>query len=374
VTNHTLGARSEYHQTLDSGLTVRAGGDVLFESLAQNVQNQNTSQQSGGPPLAGGPPSYGSPSFSDGPTNNNAHLGLDQARRDFTTGAWLDAILPITAKLDVTPGLRADLFVSGGRVALSLDPRISARYALSPKLTVTHGLALVHQAPSFVVPIPGFKPSLAGGLQSAVQYSAGLSYLLPAAFESSCSLFQNAFFNMTDLISVIQLENAANQNVTDIRTRGHAYGAELMIRRSLAGNVGGFVSYTLSRSVRSTGNLQGPATTDRTHVLNVALSGNLGRNWRLGGRWLFYSGIPASVIDIRAAQTPPRTPPFWRLDFKLQKRWYIKSPDAWWGVVFEVLNTTLNKEVLSGDCIGSACTFQSIGPVTIPSIGGEGAF
>jgi hypothetical protein len=79
-------------------------------------------------------------------------------------------------------------------------------------------------------------------------------------------------------------------------------------------------------------------------------------------------------VDIHAAQAPPRTPPFWRLDFKLQKRWYIKSPDAWWGVVLEVLNTTLNKEVLSGDCIGSACTFQSIGPVTVPSIGAEGAF
>jgi len=362
VTNHMIGARTEYHQALDPALTLRAGADALFESLAQKLQNQNTGQVNG------------DASFSDNSTNNDADFGFNQTRRDFTTGAWLDAVFAVTPKIEVTPGLRADLFVSGGRVALAVDPRISVRYALTKKLIVTHGLALVHQAPSFVVPVPGFKPSLAGGLQSAVQYSAGLSYALPQGFESSFSLFQNDFFNMTDLISVIQLENAANQSATDIRATGHAYGAELMIRRSLARNVGGFVSYTLSRSVRSTGKLEGPATTDRTHVLNVALSGNLGRNWRLGGRWLFYSGIPANVVDIRAAQAPPRTPPFWRLDVKLQKRWYIKSPDAWWGVALEVLNTTLNKEVLSGDCIGSACTFQSIGPVTVPSIGAEGAF
>jgi len=188
-------------------------------------------------------------------------------------------------------------------------------------------------------------------------------------------VFQNAFFNMTDLISLAQLRNTSDEkDDKDFRSTGHAYGVELMIRRSLARNIGGFVSYTLSRSTRSDGNLEGPATTDRTHVLNLALSGNLGRNWRLGGRWLFYSGIPSRVAYIQAAQSPPRTPPFWRLDFKLQKRWYIKAPDAWWGVVLEVLNTTLNKEVLNGDCNAFRCSNESIGPVTIPSIGAEGAF
>ena len=133
-------------------MTLRAGADALFESLAQKLQNQNTGQVNGGA------------SFSDSSTNNDADFGFNQTRRDFTTGAWLDAVFAVTPKIEITPGLRADLFVSGGRVALAVDPRISARYALTKKLVVTHGLALVHQAPSFVVPVPGFKPSLAGGL------------------------------------------------------------------------------------------------------------------------------------------------------------------------------------------------------------------
>jgi hypothetical protein len=251
------------------------------------------------------------------------------------------------------------------------------RYQLSKGLSAVHGLAVVHQAPSFVVPVPGFKPSLAGGLQSAVQHSAGVSFPLPADFSASATVFQNLFFNMTDLLGLARLSDTRRDSTSDdlsLRSLGHAYGAEVMIRRSLARNLGGFVSYTLSRSVRSSGSLEGPSTTDRTHVLNVAASYNLGRNWRFGSRWLLYSGIPSKVAYIEAAQSPPRTPVFWRIDAKLQKRWYIKQPDAWWGFVFEVLNTTLNKETLNGSCNAYRCKFESFGPVTVPSIGVEGAF
>jgi hypothetical protein len=109
-------------------------------------------------------------------------------------------------------------------------------------------------------------------------------------------------------------------------------------------------------------------------VLNVAASYNLGKNWRFGARWLLYSGIAARVAYLEAAKRPPRTPPFWRLDFKLQKRWYIVPPHAWWGIVLEVLNTTLNKEALSGSCHAFTCKYEAIGPVTVPSLGAEGAF
>ena len=360
VKSRMVGFRSEYRRNLDRDKTLRAGGDALFESLAQSDSNGQMFMGDGENTVVS--------------SDNNARFGLNRDRRDFTSGLWADLVLALNKNLEITPGIRADLFVSGNRVALAIDPRISARYTLSKKLTVTHGLALVHQAPSFVVPLPGYKPSLEGGLQSAIQYSAGLSYSLPSGFESSLSVFQNAFFNMTDLISLLQLQNTTSKSETDYRTTGHAYGVELMIRRSLSRRVGGFASYTLSRSLRSSGELEGPATTDRTHVLNLALSADLGKNWRAGGRWMFYSGIPTQVAYTAAAKAPPRTPPFWRLDFKVQKRWYIKHPNVWWGLVLEVLNTTLNKEVLNGDCNAFACKYDRIGPVTIPSIGAEGAF
>ena len=379
VTNRLVGLRSEFGQHYKNGPELRAGADVLYESLSQKV-NTGSSDSSVSNSAPTGPSTGAAPAdtaTTSSSSNNQLDYGFDRARRDMTAGAWVDVVVDATRTVQVTPGVRMDLFNSGNRVALGVDPRISARYELGKRTSLVHGLALAHQAPSFVVPIPGLKPSLAGGLQTAVQHSVGISFPLPADFSASATVFQNVFFNMTDYISIAQLEDTSgngNQNVTETRTTGHAFGAELMVRRSLARNLGGFLSYTLSRSVRSAGRLQGPATTDRTHVLNLAASYNLGRNWRMGGRWLLYSGIPAHVAYLEAAQSPPRTPPFWRLDFKLQKRWYIVPPHVWWGLVFEVLNTTLNKEVVNGSCNAYRCKFEGIGPVTIPSIGAEGAF
>jgi hypothetical protein len=156
--------------------------------------------------------------------------------------------------------------------------------------------------------------------------------------------------------------------------RGRGYGVELMLRRSLSRDLGGFLSYTYSRSERMSGRLEGPAATDRNHVANLGLSHDLGLGWRAGGRVLFYSGIPARVAYLAAAQDPPRTPPFWRLDVRLQKRWLIGKGPSYVGLILEVLNTTLNEEVVQRSCNAYVCADERIGPVTLPSIGVEGAF
>ncbi len=393
VYNYMVGARSEYWKQLEPKLRVRAGADLLFESLTQEFRDE----QSGGDFETPAPPRdapVGMPTMPD-PTAPAPPTSLTQkpptrddddvdasdfgfgSRRDFTLGAYADVVWQAAPGLQVTPGLRADLFVSGRRAALGIDPRITAEYQLSKKLKVTHGLALVHQAPSFVGPVPGFKSTLAGGLQKAVQHSAGLAYELPAGFSATAAVFHSAFFNMTDLISLLQLEQTANEggdDINDFRTDGQAYGFELMVRRSLSRRLGGFISYTLSRSRRFARRVSGPATTDRTHVLNVASSYDLGKDWRVGGRVLFYTGIPAQVAYLEAARHPPRTPPFWRLDFKIEKRWYLKRPHRWWGLSLEVLNTTLNKEKLTGSCNAYECVYEELGPVTVPSLAFEGAF
>jgi hypothetical protein len=392
VYNYMIGARSEVWKQLEPKIRLRAGADALFESLRQEFEGDTGVDVGGGdvseaparpdtvppdgmtPPM-GLPPENTAEGLED--SDDGEAFGFDRKRNDFTFGLYADLVWDVAPRLQLTPGVRLDLFVSGKTAALGVDPRITAEYAVSKKLKLVHGLALVHQAPSFVATVPGFKPSLAGGLQSAVQYSAGANYELPAGFSSSVAVFQSAFHNMTDLISLIQLEQTANEqgnSMNDFRTEGHAYGLEVMIRRSLSRKLGGFLSYTLSRSRRFARRISGPATTDRTHVLNVASSYDLGRNWRLGGRVLFYTGIPAEVAYLEAARHPPRTPPFWRLDFKLEKRWYIRKPDRWWGLNIEVLNTTLNKEQLQGSCNAFSCTYEEIGPVTVPSIAFEGAF
>jgi hypothetical protein len=80
-----------------------------------------------------------------------------------------------------------------------------------------------------------------------------------------------------------------------------------------------------------------------------------------------------------------RFPDFYRIDARIEKAWRVGAKGRV-SVVFEWLNVTLRKEATSVSCGAQAtnieeavaaankCQFEYIGPVTIPSIGVEGAF
>jgi hypothetical protein len=188
-------------------------------------------------------------------------------------------------------------------------------------------------------------------------------------------VFQNVLFNSTDVISTAGLfATDADADGFNERTTGRTYGLELYLKRSLAENVGGFLSYTLSRSTRSVSSVHTVSSFDRTHVINAALAFDLGRRWRLGLRGVVYSGIPAQAAYVAALPELSRTPWFYRLDTRLEKRWLIGSEGAWWAVVLEAVNTTLNEEVLSRSCYAYGCRDNAIGPVVIPSLGVEASF
>lgn len=152
---------------------------------------------------------------------------------------------------------------------------------------------------------------------------------------------------------------------------GTAYGLELFLKRRLTTRLGGFFSYTLSRSTRIKGKDEFVATYDRTHVLNAALAYNLGRNWRAGTRVVFYTGLPKAPDPTDPTST--RLPPFFRTDLRLEKRWQL-GQRTWISFVAEWMNATLSKETVSTTCTLQGCQTQTIGPVTIPSLGVEGGF
>jgi hypothetical protein len=195
----------------------------------------------------------------------------------------------------------------------------------------------------------------------------------------------------------------------DTRTRGRSYGLELLFRRDLTRKLGGFLSYTLSRSDRFTPGGRIVAAFDRPHVLNAALGYDLGRRWRAGGRFVYYSGAPAdeqglnededfqgapfpvggpiTSVELVRDPRPARLPAFYRLDMRVEKRWLVGDRGSSISFVFEVQNVTLNQEVIGLNCssestiepsgrqvIRQRCDEESIGPVTIPSIGVEGTF
>ena len=97
-----------------------------------------------------------------------------------------------------------------------------------------------------------------------------------------------------------------------------------------------------------------PSEFDRTHVLNAILSYDLGRRWRAGSRFVFFTGQPYSKLD-GSLPVPPyndqRFPPFYRVDVRLEKRWPL-GQDGAIAFVFEGQNVTLSKQGYAGaiDC------------------------
>ncbi|HWA75017.1 MAG TPA: hypothetical protein VG937_21910 [Polyangiaceae bacterium] len=270
--------------------------------------------------------------------------------------------------IEVTPGLRLDAYHSDGASAFSIDPRISARFKVAPWLTIVHADGISHQPPAFVIPLPGRSPAgLKGGLQESVQTSAGVELELGSATKATVTGFYNAFFDMADAFA--SNGDGPPDAREDPRSLGSAVGLELYLHRDLTQRLGGFLSYTLSRSTRSIGSEHFPSTFDRTHVLNAALAYNLGRNWRAGTRLVFYTGTPKiadtnGLIAEPRSEHPARNDPFYRVDLRLEKRWNLRG-SRWVSFVAELMNATLSKESFND---------TEIGPITIPSIGAEAGF
>lgn len=359
-------------------------------------------------------------------TTANNIASLFPARTDVAVGARADVVWRLLPRLEATPGVRVDLYGSEGMTAVGVDPRLAFRAELSERVHLNAALGVAHQPPAFVVPLPGFQPGgLRGGLQRALQESFGIEADLGKGTTASATVFQNAFFDMSDPLGASEPrvggcppgtfpeDTLAGDRLTqattpppcrdrfergtlgpdnsggggqastgggngsrvlrafEVRTLGHAYGLELYLKKSLTSKLGGFVSYTLSRSTRSFENRSYVANFDRTHVLNTALAYDLGRGFRAGGRIMFYTGLPA--VATPEQRDPGRLPAFFRLDLRLEKRWQL-GREAWISGVAEWMNATLSKEAVSTRCTLAGCEARTVGPITIPSLGVEGGF
>jgi hypothetical protein len=135
-------------------------------------------------------------------------------------------------------------------------------------------------------------------------------------------------------------------------------------------------SYTLSRSTRTgrTG-LAIPAAVDRTHVAHVAILYEFNKHWRGGVRHVFYSGFPAEEAgsDRPPNPYPERTRPFYRLDIRVSRRWSI-GKTGFIGLIFDIQNATLSKEVFDVTCQEGICQPRTLGPITVPGLSIEGGF
>lgn len=347
VQDLSLKLRGKLERQLDAGTKLYVGGDAGQVRYAVNSSNVNEPET----------------------RSDLARRFADRA--DSLAGVYAGLELSLGRRILLEPGIRTDVYASRSTWALGVDPRVIAEFVITPALSLVNALGIAHEPPTDPLPQPGLEPPLTGGLQTAVQTSAGVRYTHPNGLRIQATLFQNMLLNLTDGPGAARLTDVGAP--ADARAFGSTRGLELSLKRSLARTWGGYVVYTLSVSRRAFGRVEGPSAFDRTHVFGAAVSHDFGEGYHAGVRVVAYSGIPARVAYLEAARHPPRTPPYYRIDLRAEKRWTL-AEGRYLAVVAEVLNATLTREVTGAACNAYTCKQTSTGPVTIPNLGFEGGF
>jgi len=295
---------------------------------------------------------------------------------DVNTDRWTASIVDVAPYLvgEVTlgpvtlvPGLRADAFLIEGsrstpvagatpavgfsRLTGALDPRLSASWTASPRVTFSAAAGIYHQPPDPADLSAVFgTPALT--LQRAIHVSAGESARLPAGIE----LEATAFYKYLDLLVVrSRLPDPTLAQALTQDGEGRSYGAQLLVRRKLSDGLLGWVAYTLSRSERRYVGDPGYRLFDydQTHVLAVVASYER-RGWSGGVRFRATTGAPRTPVvgsfaetttgqyePIFGAQNSTRLPAFYQLDLRAGKKitWSRAALDLY----LDVLNVTFHE-------------------------------
>ena len=265
--------------------------------------------------------------------------------------ALAEALWRPTQRWLIRPGLREDVYYDGSVSRSGFDPRLTVRYKVGERnlpgiapgsdnsaIWLKAAIGIYHQPPRFVLPLPGFDNlPLKYGMQKSIQSSLGVeaplqdhfslglegyfAYMDPTLFDLSVNS-QN--LNTTGNSSLLPLTVAgAESNAQQILDRlaqpntGRAYGIEALIRRESRSGLFGWLSYSLSRSERRRDGGWIPYDFDRTHLVNLVAGLRLPRNWDLGIRFQYQSGLPATTT---AGYNTARADGYYRVDLRIDKR------------------------------------------------------
>lgn len=275
-----------------------------------------------------------------------AGLSTSRVGSAFAEGIWR----PSSDWL-IRPGVRADWYHDQTATKSAIDPRLTVRYKLATreldgvdpssddsKIWLKGSVGIYHQPPRFVIPIPGLdEMPLKYGLLEATQTSLGAEIPLAKGFQLTTEGFFNYMdptifdlstnaasvgtdANSTLLPTSIVMPTGRGQDIIDRLTTpqtGRAYGLEFMLRRQAKSGVFGWITYTLSKSEREKDGAWAPYDYDRTHILNLVVGLPIARNWDVGFRAQYESGLPVTTT---AGYNTARGDGYLRFDVRFDKR------------------------------------------------------
>ena len=167
------------------------------------------------------------------------------------------------------------------------------------------------------------------------------------------------------LQNLVEYKNGAqlimNRNIETalIPTQGYSYGIEFSAKKN-AGRLTGYASYVFSRTMRkNTSKFEEenfwngefyPSVYDKPHDFSITSTYNLSRRWRVSGNFVFISGRPVTLPEIKynfagehliyySERNKYRMPPYNRLDLSITFDENLRKKRMWKGSwTFSVYN------------------------------------
>lgn len=315
LSEHDFFSRGEWNFRIGDGARLNVGYDLeLMDMSGYYVGNR--------PPQAEGEVANG------GASSEKLIDASDlDTIRVLRPGAYTELELHPTTRLLVIPGIRIDRY--SDQDAWTVDPRLSARYELTERLSAKWGLGIYSQNPQYYEVLPAIgNPRLKP--YHAQQYSAGIEHRPTGALSWGVEGFYKRLSNRVVSTPGGQPPYFLNDGV------GRICGIELFARYT-GERLTGWLAYTLSRSERQ--DRTDPwrlFEADQTHILALTANYRLGRGWETGVRFRLTSGNPYTPVNyavfdvntgayqpLNAAPFSARNPTFQQLDVRIEKLWEL---------------------------------------------------
>ncbi|MDE5997806.1 MAG: TonB-dependent receptor plug domain-containing protein, partial [Muribaculaceae bacterium] len=243
--------------------------------------------------------------------------------------AWIDYEGAFLEKFDITAGVRLNIssvlsqerfhkYLSSygvpnqfdGKTYIDAEPRINLKFNVTPEHNIKAGIGSssqnLHAIRATTTSFPFDRYALTSAdvkPERAFQYSVGYAGMSSNGdFDWSVETFYRNITNVYDYkdgknsFSDIALESII------LGGKGRGYGVEFMLRKN-TGRLTGWIAYTLSHTETK---IQGindgkwyDASNNRTQDLAVTAIFKLTNKWNLSGSWIFLSGQPLTVPDVK---------------------------------------------------------------------------
>jgi hypothetical protein len=227
--------------------------------------------------------------------------------------------MTLTTDLKMNAGLHLSLFNVQGVNYFHLQPRLALRYKATDNwsfkgsysrmaqhlhLLTTSGISL---PTDLWLPVTKeFKPPVSD------QLAIGTAVNLPGDFVFSLEGYYKYMQNLIEYKEGASFTGSATNWETKVeKGRGWAYGAEVMLERTI-GKTTGWIGYTLSWSERQFDKLNFgrafPAKYDSRHDVSIALTHEFSKNFDIGMTWIYHTGnaVTLGTMEYMQAEVPGR--------------------------------------------------------------------